>query len=362
MNETNTGIHENWHGKPYYSLDAYCKNTYGEKLYKLALNAGLSCPNRDGTLDTRGCIFCSVGGSGDFAAPISSVRHPGAAPDTPHSGAALDTACSEPNAHSALEASFRKAYEQGLSLLQKKETGQKFIAYFQAYTNTYGPVAYLEKIYSLALAEPTVAGISIATRPDCINEEIVALLVKLKAAYAPKFIWIELGLQTIHERTAAFIRRGYPLSCFEESIKLLHAADIPVITHVILGLPGETKKDMLETISYLNTKPIWGIKLQLLHILKGTDLGQLYMESPESYCQLDSLEIYLDVLIDCITQLRPDMVIHRLTGDAPHSLLLAPLFSKDKRRVLNTLHRKLKEQNTFQGKYYEERKISCTTP
>ena len=354
MTGNETGIRESWHGKPYYSLDAYCKNTYGEKLYKTSLDAGLSCPNRDGTLGTGGCIFCSAGGSGDFAARIS------------YSGDfAAEISCSTPSGpetdkDAALKDSFHQAYVQSLSLLQGKETGHKFIAYFQAYTNTYGPVSYLEKIFSLALEEPTVAGISIATRPDCISPEIMELLIRLKSSYAPKFIWIELGLQTIHEKTAAFIRRAYTLSCFTECLNRLHDANIPVIVHVILGLPGETKSNMLETIEYLNTTPVSGIKLQLLHILKGTDLGQLYLGAPDQYCKLNSLEQYLDILIPCITHLRPDIVIHRLTGDAPRALLLAPLFSRNKRLVLNTLHKKMKEQNAFQGQYFEERKKPCT--
>ena len=339
-----TGIREDWHGKPYYSLDAYCKNTYGEKLYKASLDAGPSCPNRYGTLRTGGCIFCSAGGSGDFAARSSCGIPSG----------------SEADNSAALEVSFHQAYAKSLSLLQKKETGHRYIAYFQAYTNTYGPVPYLERIFSLALEEPTVAGISIATRPDCIDREIMELLIRLKTAYAPKFIWIELGLQTIHEKTAAFIRRGYPLSCFADCLNRLYDANIPVIAHVILGLPGETKSDMLETIEYLNATPVSGIKLQLLHILKDTDLGQLYLEAPDQYCRLNSLEQYLDVLIPCITHLRADIVIHRLTGDAPAPLLLAPPFSRNKRLVLNTLHKKMKEQHAFQGQYFTERKKPCT--
>ena len=315
-----------WHGKPYYSLDAYCKNTFGGKLYKVSLNAGLSCPNRDGTLDTRGCIFCS-NGSGDFASPLTS---------------GVD-----------LENSFHNAYKEGIHALAGKSTGQRYIAYFQAFTNTYGPLPYLERIYRLALAEPSVAGISIATRPDALPGDVLKMLVRLKEEYAPKFIWVELGLQTIHESTACFIRRGYPLSCFNECLTLLYKAEIPVITHVILGLPGETQQDILETISYLNDTPISGMKLQLLHILKGTDLENLYQKNPDYYCPINSLDLYLDILIACITNLRPDLVIHRVTGDANRALLLAPLWSSNKRNILNSLHRKMHKTDAFQGKFFQ---------
>lgn len=320
-------IRDIWHGKPYYSLDAYCKNTYGEKLYKVSIDAGFSCPNRDGTLDTRGCIFCSSGGSGEFASPLK----PGA----------------------DLAAAFQQAYADGISFVSGKSAARRYIVYFQAYTNTYGPVSYLEQIYRLALEEPSCAGISIATRPDALPDEVIALLSKLKKEYAPKFVWIELGLQTIHERTALFIRRGYPLSCFEESVEKLHQAEIPMITHIILGLPGESDDEMLENITYLNHTPIAGIKLQLLHILKNTDLGRLYEKSPDDYCTIYELEQYLDILIACLTHLRPDIVVHRLTGDAKRSLLLAPAFSSDKRGILNSLHHKMRDTCVFQGKYWE---------
>ena len=265
---------DNWYGKPYYSLDAYCKNTYGEKLYKIALNAGLSCPNRDGTLGTGGCIFCSAGGSGDFAIKTSD------------------------------------------------------------YSSVTGQLA---------------AGISIATRPDCIPEEVVTLLVNLKKEFPDKFVWIELGLQTIHEETARFIRRGYSLEVYDRCVMALRQAGIPVITHVILGLPSETRENVLETISHINSLGIWGIKLQLLHILKETDLASLYMQG--DYVPLTK-EAYLDLVIDCLEQLDPHIVVHRVTGDGPKDLLLAPLWSLNKRDVLNSLHREMKHRNTYQGKLY----------
>ena len=331
--------HSFWHGKPYFSLDAWCKNTYGEKLYKTAINLGLTCPNRDGSVGSGGCIFCSGGGSGDFAIPIQQ------------SGKYENPTISTEERLSQ-EVRFREAYRRGQTLFSCKKTGERFIIYFQAYTNTYGPIAYLERMYRLALEEPTAAGISIATRPDCLPEPIMELLIKLKKEYPSKFLWVELGLQTIHGQSAAFIRRGYSLSCFEEALRKLEEADIPVITHLILGLPGESKTDILASIDYLNCRPVWGIKLQLLHILKGTDLASLWQKNPAAAGSFSTLEEYLDVLIACLEKLRPDMAVHRLTGDAPKNLLLFPLWSADKRRVLNTLHKQMKEIDTWQGKYY----------
>lgn len=257
-------------GMPYRTLNAWCREHYGEKLYKIALDAGFTCPNRDGTLGERGCIFCSAGGSGDFAAKRTG--------------------------------SLRSQLDAGRALLSHKKTGSRFIAYFQAYTNTYGPADRLEELFSEALSEPDIAGISIATRPDCLPDEVTDLLVRLKERFPGKFIWVELGLQTIHEKTASYIRRGYPLSRFDEAVKALHEADIPVIVHVILGLPGETREMMLQTIRYLNACGIWGIKLQLLHVLEGTDLAEDYRAGLFSVL---SLEEYLSILCDCIAALSP---------------------------------------------------------
>lgn len=308
--------------KPYYSLNAYLENTYGKKLYKIAIDAGLSCPNRDGQLDTRGCIFCSQGGSGDFAVKLRDASD------------------------------FEACLTEGMKRLSSKYTGSEFIAYFQAFTGTYGPVSYLESIYEAALKDERIAGISIATRPDCLPDEVLILLSKLKERYPHKFIWIELGLQTIREDTARFIRRGYSLSCFEKAVSALDALSIPTVIHLILGLPGESDKDVLAAVSYLNSLPIQGVKLQLLHILEGTDLAALYREHPEKICIFSAKETYLDLVIACIEHLRPDMVIHRITGDAPKALLLAPLWSANKKDVLNSLHKEMKERSAFQGRLY----------
>ena len=302
--------------KPYYSLNDYCKETFGEKIYKIALNAGLTCPNRDGTLDTRGCIFCSAGGSGDFAVNMADYI------------------------------SVADQLAAGVRLFRGKEIGSRYIAYFQAYTNTYGPIDYLRRIYEEALSQDSVIGISISTRPDCLSEKVLTLLVDIKAKFPDKFVWIELGLQTIHEKTADFIRRGYPLSRFDTAVRNLRTLQIPVIAHVIIGLPNETHEDLLQTIDYLNQSSVWGVKLQLLHILKGTDLGILYEKG--EITTLSKGE-YLDLLIDAIAHLAPDKVIHRVTGDGPKDLLLAPLWSLNKRDVLNSLHHEMKQRNIVQG-------------
>lgn len=304
-----------WNDKPYHSLDYELKKRFGEKVYRLTLNGGMSCPNRDGTIGYGGCIFCSGGGSGEFAAdPALSIR---------------------------------QQIDAGELLLLHKRPVNKYIAYFQAFTNTYGPVDYLRTIFTEALSCPEVVLLSIATRPDCLQPPIVELLAELNQI---KPVWIELGLQTIHEDTASFIRRGYSLPVYEDAVKRLRDCRIEVITHVILGLPGETPAQMLKTVQYLNTTDTQGIKLQLLHILKGTDLATYY---DRVSFPVFTMQEYIQMVISCVEQLRPDMVIHRLTGDGPKDLLIAPLWSTSKRHVLNTIHQEFKKQNTWQGKYYE---------
>ena len=303
-----------WGEKRYNSLDYYIKETFHEKLYKLSLNAGCTCPNRDGTCGTRGCIFCSRGGSGDFAADVSL----------------------------SIPEQLRVEKEKKKS----KYSGHSYIAYFQAYTNTYGPLEVLEKAFTQALTDPEVKVLSIATRPDCLSAEILDLLERLSLI---KPVWIELGLQTIHESTAEFIRRGYPLPVFEEALKKLRALGLSVIVHTILYLPGESEADMLETIEYLNRQDIQGIKLQLLHVLKDTDLYDYYLEHPFF---LPTMEEYLEFLGTCLCCLRPDIVIHRLTGDGPKSLLAAPLWTGNKRLVLNQMEKSFRERDIWQGKHY----------
>lgn len=284
------------------------KAMYGQKVYRISINAGMTCPNRDGKLDTRGCIFCSAGGSGDFAEDA--------------------------------RLSISEQIEAGKSKIAKKAPKcDKFIAYFQAYTNTYASIDYLRQIFTEAIKHPQVVTLSIATRPDCLPDEVIDLLKELNQI---KPVWVELGLQTIHEPTAEFIRRGYPLSVYDDAVDKLNAAGIKVITHVILGLPGESKTDMLATVDYVCKSGAWGIKLQLLHVLKGTDLADYY-EKNSFYIM--ELEEYADFLVECLKRIPESMVVHRITGDGPKRLLIAPLWSGDKKRVLNTINKKLTGNN-----------------
>lgn len=292
---------QQWRGKPYHSLNAYLLERFGEKIHKIALNGGFTCPNRDGALDTRGCIFCSAEGSGDFA----------------------------------------------VDRLPEVSNGKPFIAYFQSFTNTYGSIENLERCYMTAISHPEVVIVSVATRPDCLSPGVIELLSRLNRI---KPIWIELGLQSIHEGTARFIRRGYPLEVFTDAVKRLHAAGIEIIVHTILGLPGETTEDILETHRFLSHQPIQGIKLQLLHVLKGTDLNEIYETEP---FHILSLEEYTDLIIRCIELLPPDVVIHRITGDGPKHLLTAPLWSGHKKQVLNAIHHEFKVHDTWQGRLYQ---------
>ncbi len=305
-----------WHGRRYYAFDSFVKNTFGKKLYKVSLDGGFTCPNRDGTLGTGGCIFCSAGGSGDFAAD----------------------AC----------LSIREQITQGISLVAAKSSSSRYIAYFQAFTNTYGPIEKLRRIFTEAIEDPRIAAISIGTRPDCLPEDVLSLLRELNTI---KPIFVELGLQTIHSETAELIRRGYPLSCFETAVSRLTSIGVYTVVHLILGLPGETKDMMLDSIRYLNHFPIHGVKLSMLHILKGTDLADLYFKDP---FQVFTMDTYVDLILECIENLRKDIVIHRLTGDGPKELLIAPLWSLQKRTVLNKIAHQLKVQNLRQGDLTEK--------
>ena len=301
----------------YYSLNEYCKQTFGDKVYRLSLNAGCTCPNRDGSLSIGGCTFCSEGGSGDFAA--------------------------------SYDISISAQIAEAKTRIRQKTNCSQFIAYFQAYTNTYAPVSHLRRIYTEALQEPEIVALSIGTRCDCLSKEILDLLDELKKEWN-KPIWIELGLQTIHNDTHLRLNTHTTVEQFDLAVNNLQAYSIPVIAHVILGLPGETKELMLETISHIAALPVSGIKLQLLHILKGTKLASEYEETP---FPLFSLEEYCDFVVDCLELLPPEMVVHRLTGDGPRKLLIAPLWSTDKKRVLNTIAKRLKERYTWQGRLYK---------
>lgn len=295
----------------YYSLNEYLKSTFGEKVYKISLNGGMTCPNRDGTIDTRGCIFCSRGGSGEFAA-----------------SAVLD---------------IKNQIEQAKQRIKAKTDCRKFIAYFQPFTNTYASVEYLEKIFTQAIEGDEIVALSIATRPDCLGDDVLALLDRLNRI---KLVWVELGLQTIHKQSSDYIRRGYELEVYDTAVRNLHSIGINVITHIILGLPNESKEMMLETVKYVGERTD-GVKLQLLHILKDTDLLDDY--NAGKFKAL-TIEEYIDILCDCIEILPQNVVIHRITGDGDKKLLVAPLWSADKKNVLNSINRIFSQRNITQGK------------
>ena len=284
------------------TLNDYLRQTYGCKVYKLSLQADVTCPNRDGTIGTGGCIFCSMGGSGEFAADRT-----------------------KPIPEQIKEAKERVAGKAG--------AGAKYIAYFQSYTNTYGDPAYLGRLFAEAISPDEIVTLSVATRPDCISDEMLDILDDLNRK---KPVWVELGLQTVHERTARYIRRGYELPVYDECVKRLRERGIKVVTHVILGLPGETKEDMKETVRHVASSGSWGIKLQLLHVLKGTDLEKEYLAGR---VPVMTMEEYVGLLKEILTSIPDDMIVHRLTGDGPKSLLVAPLWSGDKKKVINTIRK-----------------------
>ena len=295
----------------YYSLNEYLKNTFGEKVYKISLNGRMTCPNRDGTLDSRGCIFCSKGGSGEFSAnallPIS------------------------------------EQLEQAKRRIREKTDCKRFIAYFQPFTNTYAEAEYLRRIFTEAIAPEDIAALSIATRPDCLGEDVLALLSELNQI---KPVWVELGLQTIHKKTAEYIRRGYPLEKFDCAAKRLRELGINVITHLIIGLPGESREMLLDSVRYAGERSN-GVKLQLLHVLKDTDLCSDYLAGKFDVL---SIEEYIELLCDCVEALPQNVVIHRLTGDGDKRLLVAPMWSADKKRVLNAINKAFRERNVTQGR------------
>lgn len=303
-----------WGDKPYHSLDYELKRQFGQKIYKVSLDGGMSCPNRDGTVGTGGCTFCSQGGSGEFA--VGRTGYP----------------------------DVWEQIEQAKTRVHRKISGEgKYIAYFQSYTNTYAPVDYLRTLFERAITHPDIVALSVGTRPDCLGDEVVALLKELNRQ---KPVWVELGLQTIHEKTAERIHRGYRLEVFEDAYRRLKEAGLTVVVHVILGLPGETKEEMLETVDYLGKIPVDGIKLQLLHILKGSQMAAEYEKNPFS---LMELEEYLDLILTCVARLPQSVVIHRLSGDGAKALLIGPAWSANKKLVLNRMMQKFRENGIFQG-------------
>jgi len=298
----------------YSSLNSYLKRTFGCKVIKLSIDGGFSCPNRDGSLSYGGCIFCSEEGSGEF----SGDR----------------------------KLSITQQMKDQSLLLETKWPESKYIAYFQNFTNTYDDIDSLRQKYDEALAFPNVVGIAIATRPDCLSTEVLSLLSEYNSK---TFLWVELGLQTIHEKTADFIRRGYGLRTFDTAMKNLNSLKIKTVTHIILNLPGESFDNMRNSLEYISSKQVWGVKLQMLNILKNTDLEKHYL-SDEFY--LRSADEYIELVSNLITYLPPNMVVHRITGDGKKESLLAPLWVLNKRYVLNGIQKYMRSNDLYQSKNY----------
>lgn len=288
-------------------LSEVLQEQYGEKVYKLSLSSGCTCPNRDGTLGVGGCAFCSEGGSGDFAAALAPID---------------------------------VQLEDAKARIRRKTDARKFIAYFQSFTNTYGDAARLETLYRAAMEPDEIVALSLGTRPDCLGDDVMAMLLRLNQR---KPVWIELGLQTVHDETAERMHRGYPTAVFADAYRRLKETGLTVIVHVIFGLPGESRDMMLDTVRSLAelSPPPDGVKLQMLHVMKGTELGRQYEQTP---FPLLSLAEYAELIADSVAILPETVVIHRLTGDAPGPLLLAPEWTRNKKRVLNTIHRTLRER------------------
>lgn len=289
----------------YLSFNKYLKDKFGQKVYKISLDGGFTCPNRDGKTGTRGCIFCSKGGSGDFA--------------------------------ESREMSITEQIENGKKKVEKKIKSGKYIAYFQAFTNTYAPVEILRQKYEEAINHPDIVALSIATRPDCLGDDVLRLLDEMNKI---KPVFVELGLQTIHQKSAKYIRRGYDLSVYDKAVRDLKKIGVNVVVHVILGLPNESENDMLETVKYVCESGANGIKLQLLHVIDGTDLAKDYEKGLFKTLKFDE---YVNLIVKCVKIIPKDIVIHRLTGDGAKKDLIAPLWSADKKRVLNAINKALRE-------------------
>lgn len=289
----------------YLSFNKYLKDKFGQKVYKISLDGGFTCPNRDGKTGTRGCIFCSKGGSGDFA--------------------------------ESRKMSITEQIENGKKRVEKKIKSGKYIAYFQAFTNTYAPVEILRQKYEEAINHPDIVALSIATRPDCLGDDVLRLLDEMNKI---KPVFVELGLQTIHQKSAKYIRRGYDLSVYDKAVRDLKKIGVNVVVHVILGLPNESENDMLETVKYVCESGANGIKLQLLHVIDGTDLAKDYEKGLFKTLEFDK---YVNLIVKCVKIIPKDIVIHRLTGDGAKKDLIAPLWSADKKRVLNAINKALRE-------------------
>ena len=302
-----------WDGKRYHTLNHFLREKFGEKVFKISLDAGFTCPNRDGRVSTGGCIFCSPRGSGDFAGTSQNIV---------------------------------EQFHEVRGMMNKKWKSGRYIAYFQAYTNTYAEADVLREKYYSVLNLEDVAGIAIATRPDCLPADVLDLLSEINSR---TYLWVELGLQTMHERTARLINRGYGLDTYIASVKELKKRNIEVVTHQILGLPGENNLDMIQTVDFISNTGTQGIKLHLLHLLKDTRLAEMYRQGE---FQLMSMEDYIEVVVDCIERIPENMVIHRITGDGPRDALIAPKWSLKKFEVINAIEHLMMDRDTWQGKKY----------
>ena len=303
-----------WDNKRYHTLNYYYRELFGEKVFKVSLDAGLTCPNRDGVVATGGCIFCSSRGSGDFAG----------------------------DRRLELKQQFKEVKDR----MHQKWPKAKYIAYFQAFSNTYAPAEELRELYDAVLEEEGVVGVSIATRPDCLPDDVLDVLEELNKKTK---LWVELGLQTIHEHTQQLINRAHSYEVFLEGVRKLRERNIDVITHIIVNLPNETREEMMETAKAVAQMPIQGVKIHMLHLLKKTPMMKLYREGKLPFM---NREEYTELVVDMLEILPPEMVVHRLTGDGPPDLLVEPLWTLKKWEVLNGIDKELKDRNTWQGKYF----------
>jgi uncharacterized protein len=303
-----------WGEKRYNSLNSYLRKEFGEKAIKISIDAGFSCPNRDGKISRGGCIFCSEKGSGDFTGDSEDLV---------------------------------KQFYQGVEIMTRKWKNGKYIAYFQAYTNTYASVSVLREKYYSVLELDNVCGIAIATRPDCLDEDVIELLKEINKE---KYLWVELGFQTSKETTAKLVNRGYENDIYIKATEKLKNAGIKFVTHIIFGLPGEDREDMMSTVEYVVETNPWGIKFHLLHLMKDTKLEEYYNRGELEFL---SKEEYITLVVDALESIPEDVVIHRLTGDSPRKLLIGPMWSLSKWEILNSIDKELADRNTWQGKKVE---------
>lgn len=306
---------KDWNGKRYHTLNHFLREKFGEKVFKISLDGGFSCPNRDGTVGKGGCVFCSARGSGDFAGDR--------------------------------DFSISKQFDDVKTMMAHKWKSGKYIAYFQAYTNTYAPVDELRRKYNEAIEKEGVVALAIATRPDCLDEEVLDLLEEMNKKL---YVWVELGLQTSNNETAKRINRGYMLETFDKAISDLKKRNIDTVVHAIFGLPGETKEDMFNTIDYIAHSGAMGIKIHLLHLMKHTALVKEYENGNLKFL---SQEDYIDLITKSVSMLPEEMIVHRLTGDAPRNELIGPMWSLKKWEVLNAIDKAFEDNNLWQGKNFK---------